>query len=199
MNERIQFLQQRNSAARLTEPGPSAEELESMFSVAMRAPDHARLRPWRFLTISGARRNDLGALLREALLLREPDADIATLDKASCAPLRAPLIVAVITCFCEHPKVPRWSNACLLPVPLTVYCLRQMPWGMGRYGVRESQLLTHTCSAGLAWSRARRSPGLFILAPARAHPNLCRHCSLPTLYSPGSALAVGPGNVSNKE
>ncbi|PLW67304.1 nitroreductase family protein [Pseudohalioglobus lutimaris] len=116
MNERIQFLQQRNSAARLTEPGPSAEELESMFSVAMRAPDHARLRPWRFLTISGARRNDLGALLREALLLREPDADIATLDKASCAPLRAPLIVAVITCFCEHPKVPpveqRMSAAC---------------------------------------------------------------------------------------
>lgn len=116
MNERIDFLLQRNSAAKLVAPAPSADELEQMFAVAMRAPDHARLRPWRFLTISGERRHDMGALLREALLLREPDATEMALDKASCAPLRAPMVVAVITRFYEHPKVPpveqRMSAAC---------------------------------------------------------------------------------------
>jgi nitroreductase len=116
MNEHIRFLQQRNSAPKLTEPAPSADELAQMFAVAMRAPDHARLRPWRFLTISGRRRQDLGVLLREALLLREPHAEPAALDKASCAPFRAPLIVVVITRFFEHPKVPpveqRMSAAC---------------------------------------------------------------------------------------
>ncbi len=116
MNDVIQFLQQRNSAAQLTDPAPSAEELEHMFLAAMRAPDHARLRPWRFLTVSGERRNDLGALLSEALARREPEADAAKLEKVKCSPLRAPLLVVVITRFFEHPKVPpveqRMSAAC---------------------------------------------------------------------------------------
>ena len=116
MNAQLDFLQQRNSASRLVAPAPGAEELEQMLLAAMRAPDHARLRPWRFLSISGERRQALGELMREALVRREPDATAAALDKASCAPLRAPLIVVVITRFFEHPKVPpveqRMSAAC---------------------------------------------------------------------------------------
>ncbi len=106
MNEILHFLSQRSSASRLTGPAPSAEELDTMFAAAMRAPDHARLRPWRFLCVAGERRAELGQLFREALLLRNPEADQAAQEKAMNAPLRAPLVVVVVTRLSEHPKVP---------------------------------------------------------------------------------------------
>ena len=106
MNDLIEFLASRNSAPKLTEPAPAPDELEQMFRVAMRAPDHARLRPWRFLTVAGERRADLGELFEQALLARNPGAEQAARDKARNAPLRAPLLVVVICRFSDHPKVP---------------------------------------------------------------------------------------------
>lgn len=106
MNDLLNFLQQRNSATKLTAPAPSAAELESMFSAAMRAPDHARLRPWRFISVAGERRQAMGALLRDALLARNPLADESAQEKAEKSPLRAPLIVVVVAIITEHPKVP---------------------------------------------------------------------------------------------
>lgn len=107
MNDILQFLQQRNSAPKLTEPAPTGDDLQQVFRAALRAPDHARLRPWRFLCIAGARRNAFGEVLRDALLRRSPDADEVACRKALNSPLRAPLIVVVVARFSEHPKVPK--------------------------------------------------------------------------------------------
>lgn len=106
----LSFLQQRNSAPRLSEPGPSAEELEQMLLCALRSPDHARLRPWRFVSIQGDRRAAFGELLRASLLRRDPDADQTAQDRALNAPLRAPLVIAVLVSLSEHPKVPFWEQ-----------------------------------------------------------------------------------------
>jgi nitroreductase len=107
MNETIQQLTTRNSAPRLTEPGPDRVSLDYMFQSALRAPDHAWLQPWRFLVIEGADRERLGQVLLEALLARDPHADEAARQKALAAPLRAPMLVVVICRYTEHPKVPR--------------------------------------------------------------------------------------------
>ncbi len=116
MSDILQFLQQRNSASRLIEPAPSAAQLQDMFRAALRAPDHARLHPSRFLTIAGERREAFGELLEQCLLMRTPDADVAARTKARTAPLRAPLLVVVVVNVSEHPKVPaieqRLSGAC---------------------------------------------------------------------------------------
>ncbi|NQX89184.1 MAG: nitroreductase family protein [Halioglobus sp.] len=116
MSDIIQFLQQRNSAPKLTEPGPSAGQLEEIFRAGLRAPDHGRLRPWRFISIAGDRRIAFGELLEHCLVARSPNADITTRDKARNAPLRAPLVVVVVVNVTEHPKVPameqRLSGAC---------------------------------------------------------------------------------------
>ncbi|MFT4769973.1 MAG: nitroreductase [Glaciecola sp.] len=106
----LDFLQQRNSATRLTEPGPNADQLEQMFLCALRSPDHARLRPWRFISIQGDRRIAFGELLRASLLRRDPDADQTAQDRALNAPLRAPLLIAVLVSPREHPKVPVWEQ-----------------------------------------------------------------------------------------
>lgn len=107
MNDILQFLQNRNSAPKLMEPAPGPGEMEQIFRAAVRAPDHAWLRPWRFLTIAGKRREDLGTILEQCLLLRNPDADESARTKARNAPLRAPLLVVVVVRLTEHPKVPQ--------------------------------------------------------------------------------------------
>jgi nitroreductase len=106
MSDILAFLQQRCSAPKLVAPAPDAQQLSEMFKVAFRAPDHAWLRPWRFLVIRGERREALGELFEQCLLQRNPGADEAARAKARNAPLRAPLLVIPIVCLTEHPKVP---------------------------------------------------------------------------------------------
>ena len=52
----IETLLNRNSHPRLVAPGPDEAELETILRAALRAPDHGRLRPWRFVVIAGDRR-----------------------------------------------------------------------------------------------------------------------------------------------
>jgi len=106
MSDILRFLQQRNSAPKLTAPAPSTEQMQEIFRAALRVPDHAWLRPWRFITIEGERRQAFGEVLEQCLLRRKPDVDDNARSKARSAPLRAPLLVVVVVKIAEHPKVP---------------------------------------------------------------------------------------------
>ncbi len=86
MTDILRFLQNRNSAPRLTEPAPSATQMQEIFRAALRAPDHAWLRPWRFITIAGERRQAFGELLEQCLLKRKPGADELVRAKARNSP-----------------------------------------------------------------------------------------------------------------
>lgn len=112
MPDIIHFLQNRNSAPRLTDPAPDPGELEQIFRAALRVPDHAWLRPWRFITISGDRRGEFGRVLEQALLARDPNADEGARSKALLAPLRAPLLVVVVARLSSHDKVPHVEQRC---------------------------------------------------------------------------------------
>ena len=106
MSETLDLLLYRNSAPRLTAPAPSEGELDTIVRAGLRAPDHAWLTPWRFLIIREDRREAFGEVLAEALAKRDPGADQSALDKARAAPLRAPLMIAVLAHIKPHPKVP---------------------------------------------------------------------------------------------
>lgn len=106
MNDVVQFLQQRNSAPKLSAPAPDERELREIFRAALRVPDHAWLRPWRFITIEGDRRQAFGELLAQCLVQRDPQADAAMQEKARQAPLRAPLLIITVARLVDHPKVP---------------------------------------------------------------------------------------------
>lgn len=104
--EALEALLNRVSVARLDEPAPTAAQRELLFRAALRAPDHGQLRPWRFLTVEGAAREQLGELFARAQLMRDPAAAAAVVDKARAMPLRAPLLVVAIACPKAHAKVP---------------------------------------------------------------------------------------------
>jgi nitroreductase len=91
----------------LCDPAPDGKDLETILETAMRAPDHASLRPWRFLIIRGDARRRLGEIFAEALCRRDPLADAAAREKEMGRPMRSPLIVAVCAEVVENnPKVP---------------------------------------------------------------------------------------------
>jgi len=102
----IEALTTRASPAALVAPAPDADALERMLHAAVRAPDHGRLRPWRFILIDGDARAAFGDVLSDALRLREPNVADAALAKERAKLLRAPLIVVVAAKVREHRGVP---------------------------------------------------------------------------------------------
>ena len=105
--EALNVLLNRVSAPRLLDPAPTAEQREVLFAAALRAPDHGQLRPYRFLTVEGEARNQLGEILADAVRAQGGEVTEAALDKARGMPLRAPLVVIVVACLQDHFKVPK--------------------------------------------------------------------------------------------
>jgi nitroreductase len=89
----LDLLLTRESALKLDAPAPSEADLDTMFQSAVRAPDHGRLRPWRFVVIEGDKRARLGALMADAMHRRDPSASAEMLDRERAKPMRAPTIV----------------------------------------------------------------------------------------------------------
>lgn len=102
----IEALLQRVSASKLIDPPPNQAEREIIFKAALRAADHGRLRPWRFLVIEGLGRERLGELFAQVAAEDDPALSQLALDRVRQKPLRAPMIVVVIARCETHPKVP---------------------------------------------------------------------------------------------
>jgi nitroreductase len=102
----IDALLRRRSARTLGEPAPDEGALELLLECASRAPDHGRLRPWRFIVIRGAARARLGELMADLLRRKQPSASAEALQRERQKPLRAPLIVTVAAVCDAAAKVP---------------------------------------------------------------------------------------------
>lgn len=98
-----EFLLNRTSEPRLEAPAPDAATLERAFACAARAPDHALLRPWRYLVIEGDGLRALGDLFASTCANNSDEQGIEKLRKA---PLRAPMVIVGIASPTPHPKVP---------------------------------------------------------------------------------------------
>ena len=91
----IDALLERRSAKTLVDPAPDDGALELLLECASRAPDHGRLRPWRFIVIRGAARERLGELMADRLRQKQPAASAEALQRERQKALRAPLIIVV--------------------------------------------------------------------------------------------------------
>jgi nitroreductase len=89
----LDLLLTRESASKLDAPAPSEADLDKMFQSAVRAPDHGRLRPWRFVVIEGDKRARLGELMADAMHGRDPSAAPEMLEREKAKAMRAPTIV----------------------------------------------------------------------------------------------------------
>ena len=104
--ELLQGLLNRVSIHRLESPAPTSGQLEAMLQAALRAPDHANLKPWRSVMVAGEGLTKLGQILHQAQLERAPESDAQTLERCIKMPHRAPSILVLVASPKEHPKVP---------------------------------------------------------------------------------------------
>lgn len=71
------------------------ETIEKLLSAGAQAPNHYKVRPWRFVVLTGEGRNRLGDVMAASQADRKPDLPPEALDKTRALPLRAPVVIAV--------------------------------------------------------------------------------------------------------
>lgn len=104
--EAIEALNTRGSAKTYGETAPSREHLAIVLQAAVRAPDHGRLRPWRFMLVEGNQRRRLGDLLAASALRRVPGLSEGDLQRERDKAMRAPLIIVVACRAVTGTKIP---------------------------------------------------------------------------------------------
>lgn len=97
-------------ANNLGAPGPDAEQLRQLLTVAARVPDHKKLVPWRFILFEGEARADFGKVLASACRAAEQDASSTRLETEANRFMRAPVVIAVVSRVVDMPAVPEWEQ-----------------------------------------------------------------------------------------
>ena len=94
----------RRSISKVDPETPSDSDLLEIVRAVSSVADHKGLRPWRFLILRGHDRNRLGAALDEAAgKVRRP-------GEINEKPLRAELLLALVSSPTPHEKVPEWEQ-----------------------------------------------------------------------------------------
>jgi nitroreductase len=102
----IDALLQRRSAKALTAPAPDEAALDLILASAAAAPDHGRLRPWRFIVIQGEALGRFGDLLADYLRRTHPGSSEETLQRERQKAFRAPMILVVAATSTPGIKIP---------------------------------------------------------------------------------------------
>ncbi len=110
----IGWINSRRSMGNLDAPAPTRAQIEAAIECAATAPDHKKLNPWRFIVTQGEARHQLGqALLKAAQEKAANEGEVLSdkdIKKTQSMPLRAPLIVTVVTKIQAHKKVPPFEQ-----------------------------------------------------------------------------------------
>lgn len=114
MNKLFETIKNRRSIGNLTTPMPSNNELNELFALAMTAPDHKQLNPWRFVVLTGDGLDSFGQALERAgkqnAKIQGEKLSAKDREKLRLMPRRAPMIVAVISDYKPHKKVPEFEQ-----------------------------------------------------------------------------------------
>lgn len=108
----LEFLKSRKSisASFLSPPGPSAEEMAEILTVASRVPDHGKLTPWRFILFKGEAGAKASAALAKLYAEKNPGADAGKIEEEQKRLARAPQVVAVVSKAGPHEKIPEFEQ-----------------------------------------------------------------------------------------
>ena len=110
----IGWIGSRRSMGNLDTPAPTRAQIEAAIACAATAPDHKTLQPWRFIVTEGEARRQLGAALVSAAKAQAAQQGEVltekTIKKTHTMPLRAPVIITVVTNMQAHKKVPPFEQ-----------------------------------------------------------------------------------------
>ena len=179
----VDLLLKRRSAkpALLAEPGPTAQQLDTILTAAGRVPDHKKLEPWRFIVFEGEARAGFGRILLKACLAEEKQApSAARLEMERTRLLRAPTVVAVISRVTPNPAAPVWEQILSCGAACFNLCLAANALGFGTSWITEWYSYSPAVREALKLAANERIAGFIYIGtateqqPDRDRPQLAK-------------------------
>ena len=101
----FEAIHDRHSIKKVKHDAVPREMIERLLDAAVQAPNHYKVRPWRFVVLTGEALNRLGDVMSASLRGRHPEFPEEAFDKARLTPLQ-----------------------------LRIYCSPRMHWGLAQNG-----------------------------------------------------------------
>ena len=186
MNQLLDTLQHRHSfpASQLLEPGPNDQQLGEIFRCAVAAPDHGKLRPWRFIVIRGEGRHALSEVFVNAARKRDPEISEQKLERLREKPLRSPVIVVIVaTLTADHPKAPVIEQTLSAGAAVQLMQLGASAIGFGSIWLTGDNAYDPNVKSALGVNPSDQITGFLYLGtppperPSRQRPDITDHVS----------------------
>ena len=166
--EVLTFLAHRRSTSALTlaEPAPSADQLADLLRLAIRAPDHGKLSPWRFVILEGDGKAAFTARL-EALAAERDDPQLA----AKLGKLKVPpLAVVVVSSPKSGAAIPEWEQVLSAGVVCTNLLYAALAMGFGANWITDWYSYDADAGAILGLTAGERVAGFVLIGTPREPP-----------------------------
>jgi nitroreductase len=112
----IEAIHTRQSIGVVSSDPVPRDMIEKLLAAAVQAPNHYKVRPWRFVVLTGKAREKLGEAMAQAFLDKFPDlpsdARSKVLEKERSKPLRSPVVIVVGVDKPTESKVIEIENVC---------------------------------------------------------------------------------------
>ena len=127
----IEAIHNRHSQDKVKPDPLPRETIEKLLDAAVQAPNHYKVRPWRFVVLTGEGRNKLGDVMAASQQERHPEFSQETVDKTRALPLRSPVIIAVGVDKPNEAKVLEIENVCAAAAAIENLLLAAQGMGLG--------------------------------------------------------------------
>jgi nitroreductase len=127
----LEVILTRHSIAKVKPDPVPHETIERLLHAAVQAPNHYRVRPWRFVVLTGKSRQALGEVLSQAMKKQNPELPEAGMEIERAKPLRAPVLIAVGVDRPADPRVLEIENICAAAAAVENLLLAAHAEGLG--------------------------------------------------------------------
>lgn len=114
MNTIFDIIKNRRSVGNLSLPMPTPEQINALIELAMCAPDHKQLQPYRFVVLTESGKAQLSQALLQAAVDESTQKNEVLSEqerhKIVNMTARAPMILVCITHYQDHEKVPHFEQ-----------------------------------------------------------------------------------------
>jgi nitroreductase len=106
----FEAIHHRHSIKKVKQDPVPREMIEKLLGAAVQAPNHYRVRPWRFVVLTGEALVRLGDVMAASTAEHHPEFPPEALEKCRATPLQAPVVIAVGVDKPMEPKVLEIEN-----------------------------------------------------------------------------------------
>ena len=127
----IEAIHSRRSVSAVTREPISRETVEKLLAAGNAAPNHYRVRPWRFVVLQGQALERFGEAHARSFLARNPEAKPEHLEVERRKAFRAPLVIAVASTKPVDAKEKDIENICAAAAACQNMLLAAHAMGLG--------------------------------------------------------------------